>query len=84
VRLWLAEQDDNIVVWDSFDQAIIGVGWRFNEGPVALYDRDRILSILVEEGMSYEDAVEHFEYNIIGGWIGEKTPMVAVLFKEVR
>jgi hypothetical protein len=25
--------------------------------------------------MTYEDAMEHFTYNVSGGWIGEKTPI---------
>jgi len=24
--------------------------------------------------MSYEDAIEYFEYNIAGAWVGESTP----------
>ena len=25
--------------------------------------------------MTYEEAVEYFEFNVIGAWVGEQTPM---------
>ena len=31
------------------------------------------------DGMSYEDAIEFFEYNTIGSWMGEGTPLFAPL-----
>jgi hypothetical protein len=34
-----------------------------------------MLDELVLEGMTAEDAIEHFEYNIRGGYVGEKTPI---------
>ncbi len=33
--------------------------------------------------MTEEDAIEHYEYNIIGGWIGDKTPIVVELFEDM-
>ena len=32
--------------------------------------------------MSYEDAIEHFEYNIAGSYVGEKTPMYVYDIQE--
>jgi hypothetical protein len=29
----------------------------------------------MEEGMTEEDALEHYYYNIAGSWVGEKTPI---------
>jgi hypothetical protein len=34
------------------------------------------------EDMSYEDAVEHFEYNIAGSYVGEKTPVYVYDIQE--
>jgi hypothetical protein len=34
-----------------------------------------ILAMHVRQGMTYEEADEYFEYNTIGGWYGEQTPM---------
>jgi len=29
---------------------------------------------MVKDGMTYEEAVEYFEYNQMGAWVGERTP----------
>ena len=42
--------------------------------PSVAYDYDKVIEILTED-MSYEDAVEYFEFNIIGAWMGETTPL---------
>ena len=41
---------------------------------VAVYDVQRMIEILMAEGMTAEDAVEHLDYNVIGSYVGEKTP----------
>jgi len=33
-----------------------------------------VLDKLVEGGMTHEEAVEWFEFNQIGAWVGDKTP----------
>ena len=57
----------------QFDPAIVGVVKRFHS-TFLLYDLDAVVALLVAEGMSEEEAIEHFEFNIIGGWVGEGTP----------
>jgi len=61
------------------DEAFIGLGWRFHDGPVAVYDRERMMEMIMEGGSSFDEAMEHFEFNIIGGWVGEFTPMFVVV-----
>jgi len=64
--------DESFYIADGFDDAIIG----FDENAVRLvYDIDVIIDILIEEGMTYEEAREHYDYNIAGGYIGEGTPI---------
>ena len=61
---------------DGFDGAIIGMAERINLGPVVAYDIDAILQILIKrDNMTYEEAYEFFNYNIIGAWMGENTPI---------
>jgi hypothetical protein len=61
---------------DGFDEAIIGMAERINLGPVVAYDVDKMLEIMVErDGMTYEEAIEYFDYNILGAWMGENTPV---------
>jgi len=65
---------------DQYDSCLIGVGYRFHDGPLAVYDMDRVLSVLGEE-MNEEDAQEWFEYNTLGAWMGNGTPIFVRLFK---
>ena len=39
-----------------------------------MYDINKMIEVLVAEGMEYDDAVEFIEYNIVGAHMGEKTP----------
>jgi hypothetical protein len=52
----------------------------FGRPAVALYDYNKVIDILVSQGLSYEDAVDHFGFNIGGAWVGDYTPSFAVLF----
>ena len=61
---------------DGFDDAIIGMAERINLGPVVAYDTEKMIDIMVErDGMTYEEAIEYFDYNILGAWMGEFTPV---------
>jgi len=42
-----------------------------------------MLEILVAEGMDYNYAVEHLDFNIVGAYVGEKTPLYISLGEEV-
>jgi hypothetical protein len=72
----LLGEDSEALLVDDFDDAIIGVAERINLGPVVAYDVDKVIQILMErEGMTDEDALEYFYYNIQGAWMGEGTPI---------
>jgi hypothetical protein len=61
---------------NGFDEAIIGMAERINLSHVVAYDVDKMLEIMVErDGMTYEEAMEYFDYNILGAWMGEYTPV---------
>jgi hypothetical protein len=69
---------------DQFNPCIVGTGYLFNHGPVAVYDIGRVLASLVSEGLTEEEAQEHFEYNVIGGWVGDGTPIFVHLFASCQ
>ena len=72
----ISEINPEALLCDGFDEAIIGMAERINLGPVVAYDVDKMLEIMVErDGMSYDEAMEYFDYNIIGAWMGENTPI---------
>jgi len=57
------------------DNAVVGVGRVYGRGPVLIYDRGRILSNLVADGMSESAAVAYFEDEIASAWGGPRTPV---------
>lgn len=74
---------EGVLFADGFEEALIGYVERFtgSEGriAVALYDRRKCIEILMQQGMGLEDAVEHFEFNVIGAYVGEYTPAFATI-----
>lgn len=58
----------------EFDAAILGVAQRLDGLLVVAYDTELVLSVL-QQDMSPEDALEFFEFNVAGSWLGPQTPM---------
>ena len=65
-------EEEEFLTADGFDDAIIGVCE--NSGRV-IYSCSKCIEILVAEGMSDEDAMEYFYYNVSDAYVGEKTPI---------
>ena len=60
---------------DGFDKAFIGVCHRAGQEPVIAYDYHKCIAVLVEDqNMSYDEAVEYFQFNVAGAYVGEYTP----------
>ena len=59
---------------EKFDSALVAVGWRFNHGPLAVYDKNKVIGILETE-MGEDWGEEFFDFNIISSWIGDSTPL---------
>lgn len=57
---------------DGFDDAIIGL--EPLSGKV-IYDIDLMVSVLVDEGLSSEEAIEYLDYNVLNAYVGENTPI---------
>ena len=70
----ISEEYPDLLKADGFDDAIIGVVERIGVQAIC-YDQEKVIDILIErDGMDYEEAVEYFEFNIAGAWVGESTP----------
>jgi hypothetical protein len=65
---------EGLLFADGFDDAIIGVAERAGMEPVVAYSVGAILQILAQE-MTEDEAVEYFEFNILGAYVGERTPV---------
>ena len=59
---------------DGFDDCIAGVVHRYGQPTIICYDKEKGLEQLMDDGMTDEEAIEYFEYNQIGAWVGEQTP----------
>jgi hypothetical protein len=70
------EYAEGAILLDGLESAIVGITDEFGTGKRVLYSKDKILKILQErDGMTFADAEEYFDYNIIGGYFGEQNPI---------
>lgn len=61
---------------EGFDGAIIGSAERCGSPTMIAYDWDKCVYILQErDGMTLDDAIEFMEYNVVGAYVGEDTPV---------
>ena len=66
---------------DEYEDAIIGIAHRCGSDMIVAYDYDKVLESLAERFKEagsedpHMDALEFFNHNIIGSWVGDKTPI---------
>jgi len=67
----------------GFETALVGLGSKFNDAPVAIYDYDKCIALLTKrDGMTEIEAEEYMDFNETGAWVGEGTPIFANLWTE--
>jgi hypothetical protein len=72
----VAKANPEALFVDGHDDAIMGVADRYGMPTVAAYDYVKVIRRLMRrDGMSWEEAVEYFDFNLIGGWVGDETPV---------
>lgn len=69
-----AEGDEHALKMDGFDDCIVGLASVAGKN-ILVYDQDKIIEKLMEE-MSYDDALEHFIFNIDCAHLGPGTPAI--------
>lgn len=69
----LAKIDPELLFADGFDDCILGFTVE-KDVPVVLYSTAKIIQKLCND-MTEEEAVEYFEFNINGAYVGERTPV---------
>lgn len=72
----LEAMDENVLLIEGHDDALVGFARRCGEPMVAVYDRVLIIEELMRQGASFEDADEYVAFNIEGAWLGPGTPVV--------
>ena len=59
-----------------YDKCIVGIIESFGKPPVVCYDKQLLLDTMVEHGMkSLEEALEYFDFNVLGSYMGESAPV---------
>jgi hypothetical protein len=73
------EMDESVLLMDGFEEAFIGYSQRINEPVLAVYSYEKMLGVLVRrDDMDYDEATEYINYNCLGAWVGEKTPIIVM------
>lgn len=73
------EQSEGAILLDGLNDAIIGIVEEFGNGPRVLYSKNKVLQILEDrDGMSPFEAIEFYDYNILGLFAGEQNPIFLI------
>ena len=71
--------DEEILRIDGFDEACVGwtSSWSGNERPMRLvYDESKMIEILMQQGKDAEEALEYYDFNNSGAYLGTNTPVI--------
>jgi hypothetical protein len=71
---WVADFNEEALFANGCEEAIVGVAERCGQPALVVYDVDKVLEILARD-MTKSEAVEFFNFNVIGAWMGENTPL---------
>lgn len=72
----IEESNPQALKADGFDDCIIGIASRIGQPDLISYDVNKIIKVLQDrDGMEYDEALEYFDFNIIGAYMGEHTPI---------
>ena len=69
-----SDDEPEMLFADGYDGAIAGVIWD-GERTRVVYTTEKILAILMEQGMTYDEASEYFDFNVAGSHMGVYTPL---------
>ena len=75
VREAIKDANPEALFADGFDDAIIGIGRRCGQPSIVVYSASKCVHVLIDQGLTPEEAEEHFGFNVVGAWMGPNTPM---------
>ena len=64
--------DEGILSADGLDDAVIGLEMNSMR---LIYSVSKCIEIFINDGMTEEEALEFFEFNTAGSYMGEHTPI---------
>jgi hypothetical protein len=69
--------DEEFLKADGFDDCVIGV----TDNRILVYSVEKCIAKLISEGMTEEEAMEYFNFNVSGAYVGEYTPIWVETFE---
>lgn len=79
---YLDETNPEALRWNDCDAAIVGIAERCGQPTLLVYDYEKLVQCFVDQGASWEEAMEWVGYNIAGAWVGPHTPLILHRFAE--
>ena len=83
IRDVLADENPEAICYDGMDEALIGIyrgdlaRQNMQESSIAVYSYVKFIEVYIKrDGMSEEEAIEFFDYNVAGGYIGKYQPLI--------
>jgi hypothetical protein len=73
-HILLQEREESVMFADGLEEAFMGIGYQ-NYSPVAIYSKSKAIQCFIDRGMDEEQALEYFDYNVVGANVGEATPI---------
>jgi hypothetical protein len=68
---------------EGLEDAVIGYARTLSTGKdVVVYSAEKVIEVLMRDGMSYEEAIEYADFNIFCAYMGEDTPLFMWEFPE--
>lgn len=78
VMEWVSNQvSDEVYLYSGYDDAFLGLARR-NNNVVAVYDLKKCMNILIESGMTEEEAVDELEFNSLSANFGSHTAIFII------
>jgi len=72
----MIDNESKALFLDGFDEALIGCGSQYSKQLLVVYSASKIIKCLIQQGMTEEDALDYYNYNISCAWVGDGTPFI--------
>lgn len=77
--LKIVENPDNeenpLLFMTGFNHCVLGVARRMDGCIAVAYDYEKVIQENMDQGMTEEEAIEYFEFNQYGAYMGPSTPI---------
>ncbi len=95
VKRWISGFNENAVLASGFEDAFIGICYKNTKYPVAAYDQDKCIQVLIDDFRYMQDmheeefnqelygkAVEYFNSTILKNYTEDNAPVFLTLYDK--